>query len=193
MSALTFAKQAFRNWKEVGAVAPSSPQLGIRMAELAEVWRAERVVELGPGTGALTSAVLDTMPHESSYVGLELNRPFVEALRVRHPEQRFEVAAAQDFDFSSVWPEDTSFDVVISGLPWTAFPAGLQMSILDHVLPKLRPGGRFATFAYYGFHQLPAGRRFRQLLHSRLAGVETSRVLWKNLPPAFVYIGRAAD
>jgi len=190
MSALTFAKQALRNWREVGAVAPSSPQLGVQMAELAEVWRADRVVELGPGTGALTTAVLDTLPHASSYLGLELNCPFVESLRQRHPQHRFEVAAAQEFDFASIWPDDQTFDVVISGLPWTAFPSSLQVAILDHVLPKLRPGGRFATFAYYGFHHLPAGRRFRHLLHSRLAGVETSRVLWKNLPPAFIYIGR---
>ena len=191
MSSLSFVRQAFRNWKEVGAVAPSSPKLGARMAEVAEVWRASRVVELGPGTGALTSAVLDTLPHDAEYLGLELNPSFVETLRHRHPGRRFEVAAAQDFDFRSVWPADPTFDVIISGLPWSAFPQSLQTAILDHVLPGLRPGGRFATFAYYGFHQLPNGRRFRRLLHSRLTGVESSRVLWANLPPAFVYVGRS--
>lgn len=161
------------------------------MAEVAEVWRASRVVELGPGTGALTSAILDTLPHGSDYLGLELNPSFVETLRQRHPGHRFEIAAAQDFDFESVWPSDPTFDVIVSGLPWSAFPQSLQTAILDRVLPGLRPGGRFATFAYYGFHHLPNGRRFRQLLHSRLTGVESSRVLWANLPPAFVYVGRS--
>ncbi len=192
VSSLSFAKQALRNWREVGAVAPSSPKLGERMTELAEVWRAERVVELGPGTGALTTAVLDDLPHTSDYLGLELNGDFVRTLRARHPEHRFEHAPAQEFDFTSIWPDDAGFDVVISGLPWTSFPEALQKSILDNVLPRLRPGGRFATFAYWGFHQLPAGRGFRALLHSRLDGVESSRVLWANLPPAFIYIGRKA-
>ena len=41
-------------------MAPSSPLLGQRMCELAEVWRAERVVELGPGTGALTLSGVNT-------------------------------------------------------------------------------------------------------------------------------------
>jgi phospholipid N-methyltransferase len=61
---------------------------------------------------------------------------------------------------------------------------------LGNVLPHLAPNGRFATFAYYGFHQLPSGQRFRDLLHQKLTGVETSRVVWANLPPAFVYVGR---
>lgn len=163
------------------------------MTELAEVWRAGRVVELGPGTGALTSAVLEDLPHEAAYLGLELNADFVSALRQRHPARRFEQAAAQDFDFNTVWPDDGSFDVVISGLPWASFPSPLQNAILDNVLPRLRPGGRFATFAYWGFHRLPAGRRFRELLHARLDGIETSRVLWANLPPAFIYIGRKPE
>ncbi len=162
------------------------------MCELAEVWRAERVVELGPGTGALTRAVIDDLPHEAAYLGLELNSAFVSELRCAHPHHRFEQAGAQEFDFNSVWPDDNGYDVVISGLPWASFPDALQLSILDNVLPRLRPGGRFATFAYWGFHQLPAGRRFRKLLHSRLDGVESSRVLWANVPPAFIYIGRKA-
>lgn len=190
MSALAFARQAIRHWKEVGAVAPSSNRLGERMAELAEVWRANRVLELGPGTGSLTARVLDAMPHESSYLGLELNQDFTRRLRERHPTQHFEVGSALDFDFSKVWPDGDGVDVVISGLPWTAFPAELQRGILGHVLPNLRPGGRFATFAYWGFHHLPSGNRFRQLLHEHLPGVETSRVIWGNLPPAFVYVGR---
>lgn len=193
VSVLAFAKQALRNWKEVGAIAPSSTKLGERMCELAEVWRAQRVVELGPGTGALTAPVLDDLPHSSDYLGLELNGDFVRTLRARHPERLFEQAAAQKFDFAQTWPDDPTFDVVISGLPWAAFPTDLQLAILDNVLPRLRPGGRFATFAYWGFHQLAAGRRFRALLHSRLDGVESSRVLWGNVPPAFIYIGRKAE
>ena len=193
MSSLTFAKQALKNWKDVGAIAPSSPRLGARMAEVAEVWRAQRVVELGPGTGALTAPILDALPHDSQYLGLELNDHFVQDLRTRHPGHHFENAAAQEFDFTSLWPDDATFDVVISGLPWTSFPDNLQTDILDHVLPRLRPGGRFATFAYWGFHHLPSGRRFRNLLHSRLVGVESSRILWGNLPPAFIYVGRTAE
>ncbi len=190
MSAATFLKEFCRNWQAVGAVAPSSPALAERMMEAAGVWQAKRVLELGPGTGALTSAISGIMPHEADYVGIELNDAFVQKLRPRFPRMRFECADAQQFDFSSILSSEEKFDTIISGLPWTAFPRGLQESILSNVLPQLASGGSFVTFAYYGFHQLPSGRRFRDLLHEMTHGVETTRVVWANLPPAFVYVAR---
>lgn len=190
MSAATFLKEFCRNWQSVGAIAPSSPALAERMMEAAGVWQAKRVLELGPGTGALTAAIADAMPHDATCLGIELNESFVRDLRPRFPSMRFECACAQEFDFSTILPPGEKFDAVISGLPWTAFPPTLQKAILDNVLPHVAIGGCFATFAYWGFHQLPSGRRFRRLLHDLTHGVETSRVVWNNLPPAFVYTAR---
>ena len=192
MSAASFIKEFCHNWQTIGAIAPSSPALAERMMEVTGVWQAQRVLELGPGTGAFTSAIAEVMPHEADYLGIELNHSFVEQLRPRFPKMRFECAGAQEFDFSGILPEGEKFDTIISGLPWTAFPRCLQESILSNVLPHLAPGGCFATFAYWGFHQLPSGQRFRSLLHELTHGVETSRVVWRNLPPAFVYIARKA-
>jgi phosphatidylethanolamine/phosphatidyl-N-methylethanolamine N-methyltransferase len=190
MSAAAFFNEFLRNWQTTGAVAPSSPILAARMMEAAEVWRARHVLELGPGTGAFTEAISDSMPHGAEYLGVELNEKFVHSLRPRFPGMNFMAGAAQEVDLSAYCRDRRPFDVVISGLPWTAFPRQLQMAILDNVLPNLAPGGCFATFAYWGFHQLPSGREFRQLLHQNLPGVETSRVVWANMPPAFVYVGR---
>lgn len=190
MSAGVFFKEYLRNWKSVGAVAPSSRALARRMMEAAEVWRAAHVLELGPGTGAFTRAIADSMDTEASYLGIEMNGEFVKRLRALFPAFRFQQAAAQEYEFDQHDGDARPFDVIVSGLPWTAFPVRLQRAILDHVLPRLAPGGRFATFAYWGFHQLPSGRRFRSLLHERLHGVEITRVVWQNLPPAFVYVGR---
>lgn len=190
MSALTFLHEFIRNWKTVGAVAPSSPALAERMMESAEVGRAQHVLELGPGTGAFTEAILDSMPHGAQYLGIELNETFVGQLKSRFPTLNFAIAGAQEFDFEGYLADKEPFDVIVSGLPWTAFPRGLQEAILNHVLPNLKTGGRFATFAYHGFHRLPSGQRFRGLLHEKLHGVETSRVVWRNVPPAFIYVGR---
>lgn len=191
MSAAAFFREYIRNRKTIGAVAPSSPALARRIAEASGVWQARQVLELGPGTGALTAAIADSMPHDSRYLGIELNRDFAERLRVRFPALEFANAAAQEFDFDGYLGPDARFDVIVSGLPWASFPRELQTAILDRVLPRLAPGGRFATFAYWGFHKLPAGRRFREMLHERLHGAETTRVVWGNVPPAFVYVARA--
>lgn len=190
MSAATFFHEFIRNWKTVGAIAPSSPALAERMMESAEVWKAQHVLELGPGTGAFTAAIQDSMPKDSQYLGIEINETFANQLTTRFPRLSFTVAGAQEFDLNTYLAGKPPIDVIVSGLPWTAFPRSLQQGILGNVLPHLAPGGRFATFAYFGFHRLPSGQRFRQLLHQELPGVETSRVVWANLPPAFVYVGR---
>lgn len=192
MSAATFIKELRHNWKTIGAVAPSSLALAERMMEAVGVWQARRILELGPGTGALTRAVADAMPSNAEYLGIELNDTFVQQLRPRFPRLRFECADAQSFDFSRVLTGGEKFDTIISGLPWTYFPRSLQEAILSHVLQHLAPGGCFATFAYWGFHLLPGGRQFRALLHEMTHGVETTRIVWGNLPPAFVYLARKA-
>lgn len=190
MSAATFFHQFIRNWKTVGAVAPSSPALAARMMESAEVQKARHILELGPGTGAFTEAIQNVRPKDSSYLGIEINATFAKKLEARFPQMSFAVAGAQEFDFPAYLKDREPIDVIVSGLPWTAFPHSLQEAILGNVLPHLAPGGRFATFAYYGFHQLPSGQRFRQLLHQKLPGVDSSRVVWANVPPAFIYIAR---
>lgn len=190
MSALTFFQQFIRNWQTVGAVAPSSPALAARMAQSAEIEKARHILELGPGTGALTEAIRQAMPKEADYLGIEINATFADKLRQRFQGMNFAVAGAQEFDFTSYLKGMPPIDVIISGLPWSSFPHSLQDAILGNVLPHLTPGGRFATFAYYGFHRLPRGRRFRALLHEHLPGAERSSVVWGNLPPAFVYVAR---
>lgn len=188
-----FFKEFVRNWNTTGAVAPSSAALARRIAQSARVSEAKRVLELGPGTGALTQAVAAALPDGAEYLGLELNETFVKSLAARFPKLRFEAMPAQEHDFSR-WPgEGQTVDAVVSGLPWTAFPEGLQTAILDHVLPRLRPGGIFVTFAYTGFHLMPKGRCFRKLLASRCLSLTTTATVWGNLPPAFVYVATAGE
>lgn len=190
MSAATFLQQFVRNWQTVGAVAPSSPALADCMMECAAIRQARHVLELGPGTGAFTGAIAERMAPGADYLGIELNETFVGQLRPAFPGLHFEIAGAQAFDFDAYRRGREPFDAIVSGLPWTAFPPELQEAILDNVLPHLAAGGRFATFAYWGFHQLPSGRRFRELLRQKLGRVQTSEVIWANMPPAFVYAAR---
>lgn len=192
MSASLFFREFLANWQSVGAIAPSGFALAERMMEVAGVRKASHVLELGPGTGAFTQAIRDAMPMGADYLGIEINAGFAGQLRDRFPGMNFEVAGAQEFDFDRYLLGKPRFDVIVSGLPWTAFPTSLQQAILSNVLPHLAEGGQFATFAYFGFHMLPSGRLFRRLLSDRLHRVETSPVVWRNLPPAFVYVGKKA-
>ncbi len=160
------------------------------MIEAAHVSRARRVLELGPGTGAITEIIHDSLPQDAHFLGLDLNRVFVEKLRQRFPGYDFVEAAAQEYNFDDHLPKGEGFDAIVSGLPWTSLPESLQADILAHVLPRLAPGGCFVTFAYWGFHWLPGGRHFRQLLARQLGNLSVTPIVWRNTPPAFVYVVR---
>lgn len=183
----TFFREFLLNWKTTGAIAPSSPALARLVVSSANVAAAGNILEVGTGTGAFTGVIHDLLPPGARYLGLDLNKEFIASLKIRFPFMRFEAVAAQEFDYAAFLGADARFDTIISGLPWAAFPEPLQISILDHVLPWLRPGGTFVTFAYTGFHLLPAGRRFRTLLQRRCLHLHTTRTVFNNLPPAFVY------
>lgn len=183
----TFFREFLFNRKATGAIAPSSRGLARCMVQAANLGQAHCILELGPGTGAFTSLILSTMPAGARYLGLDLNATFIERLSQRHPGHRFANAAAQDFDFQGFLGDGQQFDAIVSGLPWTAFPEALQIAILDHVMPHLKPGGVLATFAYTGFHKLPSGQHFRHLLRQHCSSLRTTRTVWRNLPPAFVY------
>ena len=97
MPATTFLREFFRNWKTVGAVAPSSPALAAQMMASAQVGKARHILELGPGTGAFTAAIQGSMPDGSLYLGIEINALFADQLRQRFTSMSFEVAGAQEF------------------------------------------------------------------------------------------------
>ena len=160
------------------------------MVAEAKIHQARNVLELGPGTGALTHAIRGRLAPGSSYLGIERNTAFVQQLTGDFPELSFTASSIEEYDLDQHCQNTGGqFDAVVSGLPWTTFPESLQTQILDHVLPRIAPGGRFVTFAYTGFHLLPSGQRFRSLLKRRLARVSTTPTIWVNVLPAFVYVG----
>ena len=83
-------------------------------------------------------------------------------------------------------------DYIISGLPWANMPINVQEAILSAVLAALAPEGMFTTFSYVHAFWLPRARRFRERLEHYFSDVKTSRIVWRNLPPAFVYRCRLA-
>ena len=148
---------------------------------------ASLVVEIGPGTGAITDVILEEMPDPSRYMGLELNPEFVKKLQARYPAATFHNASAENIQHYVAQREGSSVDYVVSGLPWAIFGEELQERILRGVTTVLRDGGGFSTFAYVHGLQLGPARRFRQRLDGLFSKVEVSPVVWKNFPPAVAY------
>lgn len=171
----------------VGAVAPSSRHLAQAMVEWIDWSELRVVVEYGPGTGAFTADILARLPAEARFFALEINPTFCEALHRRFPELRIYRQSVQEVDQVCQQEGVSQVDAVLCGLPWAAFSHREQVAYLDAMFRVLRPGGQFVTFAYLQGLVLPAGRRFRRRLDEYFSTVESSRTVWRNLPPAIVY------
>jgi phosphatidylethanolamine/phosphatidyl-N-methylethanolamine N-methyltransferase len=184
---LRFLWTFLRSPVATGAVAPSSPGLARRMVEEAGIETAETVVELGPGTGPFTRAILDRIGPRTFFLAMELNPEFAAGLSQRFPGLTVVNDSAERLPDHLKAHGRAAADTILCGLPWAGFSRDHQERLMGAVVDSLRPGGRFATFAYIHACWLPPGRRLRRLLRSRFSHVERSRIVWRNLPPAFVY------
>ncbi len=182
-----FLKAFLRNAGGVGAVAPSSVELANLMTDWLDWGMLGSVVEYGPGTGVLTEVIAAQLPKSCRFFAVERDPKLAALAQRRCPGVEVVEACASRVPELCRERGMDRVDAILCGLPWAAFPAGLQDRLLEAMFEVLPPGGKFATFAYWQGLLLPAGQRFRGFLRSNFASVEQSRTAWRNLPPAFVY------
>lgn len=187
---LTFMREFLASPSSVGAVWPSSLGLAKLMVEASEISSANNVLELGPGNGAVTGPILASLQPGAKFLAIEKSPSLASKVSRRYPSARILEGCAttlgqhlRDEDFPAP-------DAIVSGLPWASFPESLQDSILSEVAASLHGTSTFTSFAYFGPHWLPAGRRFRKRLDSFFSSIKKTRVILNNLPPAFVYVCR---
>lgn len=168
----------------VGAIAPS----GSALAELItrEITPAVGpVVELGPGTGVFTRALLERGVKEDDLTLLELGGNFVELLRARFPLARVLQADAAGLGELGLFAEAQA-GAVVSGLPLLNLPRDKVHAILAGAFEILRPAGAFYQFTYGARCPVPGP----MLDRLGLRAVRIGRA-FANIPPATVYrIGR---
>jgi phospholipid N-methyltransferase len=187
MSALTFLREFIRDPVQLGAVAPSGPQLAQLMVEAADIGPDDHVVELGAGTGPMTEALL-AHRRQGPLLVLEPNGALASTLRQRFPDLDVEERFAQDLGELIAARGWSSVDRVVSSLPWAIWPEPLQDEVFGAILDVLAPDARMVTFSYVHAQVLPAAARLRAALDRRFASVTRTRVAWRNLPPAFVFV-----
>lgn len=173
--------------RDVGAVAPSSEALALRTVRSIDWTNVKTIVEFGPGTGAITQVILDNKPPDACLLAIEQNPRFVEILERRFPSLTVFHNSVSNVQQVCESQGLTEIDAVISGLPWSSFTDEQQTEYLEALLSVLRPGGQFATYAYISGLLLPSAHRFRSKLREYFREVRCSRIVWLNVPPAFVY------
>jgi len=181
----TFFRQWLKNPLRVAAISPSSQQLARQM--MLEVPRtAQRVIELGGGTGVFTQALLDHGVSASGLLVLELNEELHQHLQKRFPAVRVVCADARDLADvaqASGFVGEHLTDVIISGLGLLSMPKPTQLAIMSAALATLKPDGRFVQFTYG-----PANPVAREVLDQLGLNARRSSFTWWNVPPATVYV-----
>ncbi len=179
-SLLAFSGQLLRHPRQVSALAPSSPSLCRLMAR--QLPRsAVRVAEFGPGLGNITREILATGIKPQDLWLFELNGVFCDQLRGSFPGVTVVNRPAQAMAVSA----QTPFEAVVSGLPLLSMPREVQRQILMAAFGGMVDDGVYIQFTYGPTSPLHASVA-REL---GLSFTRTVRV-WKNIPPATVYVYR---
>ncbi len=166
----------------MGAVMPSGRPLARTMAQYVDIDSNDPVIELGPGTGAITSALLHRGVDQKRLVLVEYNPGFCALLRDRYPQAKVVQGDAYSL-------RDTLWNVlgapaaaIVSGLPLVTKPMSTRLKLIRDAFAALAPGAPFVQFTYSVAPPIPKS----------LPGVSTeaSERIWMNLPPARVWVYR---
>ena len=181
---LKFVGAFIREPFKVGSFWPSSAALSRALVGGCEFQADDTVVELGPGTGNFTKLLLERLQGPGRMVALELSPTNISVLQKRFAPCKIIHDSAENL---ARYVEPGSARCVVSGLAWGNMLPALQDRILDAVMASLTPRGQFVAFGYIHAKWFPTSLRFRRRLMQDFRRVETTPIVWRNLPPAFVY------
>jgi phosphatidylethanolamine/phosphatidyl-N-methylethanolamine N-methyltransferase len=175
-----------RSWIErplsIGAVTPSGKVLARTMARYVDPYSDGPVVELGPGTGPVTEALVQAGVEPSRLVLVEFNPAFCKILRARYPDATLVQGDAYSLRrlLETLLLQPAA--AVVSGLPLVTKPIRMRLRLIRDAFDLMLPGAPFVQFTYSVASPLPR----------RLGGfsVEASERIWMNIPPARVWVYR---
>ena len=178
--------QFIRSWIEkplsTGAVMPSSRVLARAMARYVDPRSQGPVIELGPGTGPVTEALVRRGVDPSRLILVEFNPDFCRLLRTRYPAAT--VVQGDAYRLRRLLENyiNEPAAAVVSGLPLVTKPLRTRVRLISDAMTLLGAGAPFVQFTYAMLPPIP----------KELSGVraESSELIWMNLPPARVWVYR---
>jgi phosphatidylethanolamine/phosphatidyl-N-methylethanolamine N-methyltransferase len=176
----------FRNWMEkplsMGAVTPSGKALARTMAEYVDPHSDGPIIELGPGTGPVTEALVARGIDPARLVLVEFDPMFCRLLRKRYPQATVVQGDAYRLRtlLTSILHQPAA--AVVSGLPLFTKPLRMRLRLLQEAFGLMAGGAPFVQFTYAAVSPIP-----RRLDRVRS---QASERIWTNIPPARVWVYR---
>ncbi len=175
---LHFLKTWAVNPKTTGAIVPTGTRLAASMASIIRPENGLPVLELGPGTGAITRAILERGILPENLDALEYSAKFLDKLEDVFPGVNFIHGDA--FDLDAYLEKGKVFDAVISALPLLNFPQEARLGLIESLLDRLPVGRPVVQFSYGAISPVLANRGSFKVTHHEW--------VMRNVPPARVWL-----
>lgn len=178
-----------RSWMEnpllTGAVTPSGRALARTMASYINPLLSGPIIELGPGTGPVTKALLERGVAHERLVLVEFNPDFCSLLRQRFPAVKVVQGDAYNLGETLRGIVDEPSAGIVSSLPLFTKPLNWRMSLLEDAFSLMHSDAPFVQFTYAVVPPIPK--------ESSDYTAQASGRVWLNLPPARVWVYRCAN
>lgn len=176
----SFFQQFLKHPLQLGSIVPSSRFLEQRIVAQAGAGGAGVIVELGPGSGGTTRALLTAMAPDARLLSIELNRDLHALVsRIGDPRLIAHRGDARDLRETLVHYHLTAPNAVISGIPFSTMDPGVGRAILAAIAAVLPAGGRFVAYQ--------VSNRVAELARPILGKPEEVELEPLNIPPMRVY------
>jgi len=148
---IDFFRGFLRSPEQVGSIIPSSRFLERRLIDMAGLADARCVVELGPGTGGTTRALLEAMRPDAKLLTIELDPQFSAILEeIGDPRLFPHTGSATDLQQILQQHGLPGPDLVVSGIPFSTMPKEVGTAIIEAIRDSLATGGRFLAYQFRG-------------------------------------------
>jgi phospholipid N-methyltransferase len=143
-----FLRGFLKSPSEVGSIIPSSRRLERRIVRNSAAAAARCVVELGPGTGGTTRALLKAMPGDGRLLAIELSQQFHNRLQreIHDPRLYMHLGSAEHLAGLIEHLNLPAPQAVVSGIPFSTMPPDVARNIASAISQVLAPGGRFVAY-----------------------------------------------
>jgi phospholipid N-methyltransferase len=185
-----FFSRFLKSPRTVGAVTASSRALAEAMVDGIDLTRPGRIVELGPGTGVFTAAIVERLGAETEFLALDIDPAFVARINARWPSIECVCGSAEQLDAIAADRGMLPIDHIVSGLPFVSLPPPVTQQIIGSIARALRPGGTFTTFQYVPGYGFPSAVSFRRCMSAGLHSQPSVRLVVRNMPPVLVMTWR---
>jgi phosphatidylethanolamine/phosphatidyl-N-methylethanolamine N-methyltransferase len=176
----------FKGWidkpKAVGSIVPTSSIAARRMASVVDATSGLPVLEVGPGTGVVTRAILARGVKPENLHLVEYSPDFVRHLKAQFPGVNVIQGDAFDLDATLGEKRGMVFDSVVSGVPLLNFPVSQRIRYVEDLLGRIPAGRPVMQLTYGPLSPVPAGRGDYRVEHYDF--------VLRNIPPTQLWVYR---